>query len=177
MASSALHTIDTEVELTDNIQLVSTTDLKGDITYANPAFCQVAGYRLEEMIGQHHNLVRHPDMPKAAFADLWAHLQAGKPWRGLVKNRCKDGRYYWVDAYVTPIYEGGQISGYQSVRCRPAPEHKARADKMYKVLRARESGSAIRFGQNLLTPTMFSIPLLLVCAAMALWLLPPSRPC
>ncbi len=175
MASSALHTIDTEVELTDNIQLVSTTDLKGDITYANPAFCQVAGYRLEEMIGQHHNLVRHPDMPKAAFADLWAHLQAGKPWRGLVKNRCKDGRYYWVDAYVTPIYEGGKISGYQSVRCRPAPEHKARADKMYKVLRARESGSAIRFGQNLLTPTMFSIPLLLVCAAMALWLLPPTQ--
>ncbi|BBT94865.1 hypothetical protein WP8W19C03_15590 [Aeromonas veronii] len=107
MVTSSLHTTDTEVEFADDIQLVSTTDLKGDITYANPAFCQVAGYRLEEMLGQHHNLVRHPDMPKAAFADLWAHLQAGKPWRGMVKNRCKDGRYYWVDAYVTPIYEDG----------------------------------------------------------------------
>ena len=111
MVTSSLHTTDTEVEFADDIQLVSTTDLKGDITYANPAFCQVAGYRLEEMLGQHHNLVRHPDMPKAAFADLWAHLQAGKPWRGMVKNRCKDGRYYWVDAYVTPIYEDGKMVG------------------------------------------------------------------
>ncbi|MFM5007595.1 methyl-accepting chemotaxis protein [Aeromonas veronii] len=173
MVTSSLHTTDTEVEFADDIQLVSTTDLKGDITYANPAFCQVAGYRLEEMLGQHHNLVRHPDMPKAAFADLWAHLQAGKPWRGMVKNRCKDGRYYWVDAYVTPIYEDGKMVGYQSVRCRPAAEHKARASQMYKTLKARETGSAIHMGLRQLTPAMMTIPLLLVSVISALWLLSP----
>ncbi|WP_429239892.1 methyl-accepting chemotaxis protein [Aeromonas veronii] len=175
MVTRSLHTTDTEVEFADNIQLVSTTDLKGDITYANPAFCQVAGYRLEEMLGQHHNLVRHPDMPKAAFADLWAHLQAGKPWRGMVKNRCKDGRYYWVDAYVTPIYEDGKMVGYQSVRCRPAAEHKARASKMYKTLKARETGSAIHMGLRQLTPAMMTIPLLLVSVISALWLLSPLQ--
>ncbi|MGE6105874.1 methyl-accepting chemotaxis protein [Aeromonas veronii] len=175
MVTSSLHTTDTEVEFADDIQLVSTTDLKGDITYANPAFCQVAGYRLEEMLGQHHNLVRHPDMPKAAFADLWAHLQAGKPWRGMVKNRCKDGRYYWVDAYVTPIYEDGKMVGYQSVRCRPAAEHKARASQMYKTLKARETGSAIHMGLRQLTPAMITIPLLLVSVISALWLLSPLQ--
>ncbi|QMS78094.1 methyl-accepting chemotaxis protein [Aeromonas veronii] len=175
MVTSSLHTTNTEVEFADDIQLVSTTDLKGDITYANPAFCQVAGYRLEEMLGQHHNLVRHPDMPKAAFADLWAHLQAGKPWRGMVKNRCKDGRYYWVDAYVTPIYEDGKMVGYQSVRCRPAAEHKARASKMYKTLKARETGSAIHMGLRQLTPAMMTIPLLLVSVISALWLLSPLQ--
>lgn len=175
MVTSSLHTTDTEVEFADDIQLVSTTDLKGDITYANPAFCQVAGYRLEEMLGQHHNLVRHPDMPKAAFADLWAHLQAGKPWRGMVKNRCKDGRYYWVDAYVTPIYEDGKMVGYQSVRCRPAAEHKARASKMYKTLKARETGSAIHMGLRQLTPAMMTTPLLLVSVISAVWLLSPLQ--
>ncbi|MFQ1941129.1 methyl-accepting chemotaxis protein [Aeromonas veronii] len=175
MVTSSLHTTDTEVEFADDIQLVSTTDLKGDITYANPAFCQVAGYRLEEMLGQHHNLVRHPDMPKAAFADLWAHLQAGKPWRGMVKNRCKDGRYYWVDAYVTPIYEDGKMVGYQSVRCRPAAEHKARASQMYKTLKARETGFAIHMGLRQLTPAMMTIPLLLVSVISALWLLSPLQ--
>ncbi|MFQ1894678.1 methyl-accepting chemotaxis protein [Aeromonas veronii] len=175
MVTSSLHTTDTEVEFADDIQLVSTTDLKGDITYANPAFCQVAGYRLEEMLGQHHNLVRHPDMPKAAFADLWAHLQAGKPWRGMVKNRCKDGRYYWVDAYVTPIYEDGKMVGYQSVRCRPAAEHKARASKMYKTLKARETGSAIHMGLRQLTSAMMTIPLLLVSVISAVWLLSPLQ--
>ncbi|MFQ1608503.1 methyl-accepting chemotaxis protein [Aeromonas veronii] len=175
MVTSSLHTTDTEVEFADDIQLVSTTDLKGDITYANPAFCQVAGYRLEEMLGQHHNLVRHPDMPKAAFADLWAHLQAGKPWRGMVKNRCKDGRYYWVDAYVTPIYEDGKMVGYQSVRCRPAAEHKARASQMYKTLKARETGSAIHMSLRQLTPAMMTIPLLLVSVISALWLLSPLQ--
>ncbi|MCT8861560.1 PAS domain-containing protein [Shewanella xiamenensis] len=79
-------TKDSEVKFSEDLQLVSTTDLNGVITYANPGFCQVAGYQLDEMIGQHHNLVRHPDMPKAAFADLWKHLKQGKPWRGMVKN-------------------------------------------------------------------------------------------
>ena len=125
MNRTQIHLVDEEVDFPSNEQLVSTTDLQGVITYANDHFCRVAGYSRAEMIGQHHNMVRHPDMPKAAFADLWGKLKQGKPWRGMVKNRCKDGRYYWVDAYVTPIFEQGRISGYQSVRNRAEPGMKA----------------------------------------------------
>ena len=95
------HLVDQEVDFAADEQLVSTTDLRGVITYANDNFCRVAGYSRAELVGQHHNMVRHPDMPKAAFADLWGKLKQGQPWRGMVKNRCQDGRYYWVDAYVT----------------------------------------------------------------------------
>ncbi|ABO91102.1 aerotaxis receptor Aer [Aeromonas salmonicida subsp. salmonicida] len=142
MARRDVHTLDSEVEFPADEQLVSTTDLRGVITYANPAFCRIAGYPVEELVGHNHNLVRHPDMPKAAFADLWARLKEGKPWRGMVKNRCKDGRYYWVDAYVTPIYEGGRISGYQSVRCKPEPQLKRVASQTYQALLKAERGSA-----------------------------------
>lgn len=86
-------------------ELVSTTNLKGVITYCNDAFCHVAEYTHEELVGQNHNIVRHSDMPKAAFGDMWARLKEGKAWRGMVKNSTKSGGYYWVDAYVTPIYE------------------------------------------------------------------------
>ncbi|WP_221076173.1 methyl-accepting chemotaxis protein [Agarivorans aestuarii] len=127
-------TINQEVTFEKSIQLVSTTDLQGDITYANDDFCEVAGYSHEELLGQHHNIVRHPDMPKAAFADLWKKLKEGEAWRGMVKNRCKDGRYYWVDAYVTPLYEEGLHIGYQSVRVSPKPEHKQRAEMIYHKL-------------------------------------------
>ncbi|ALP41097.1 methyl-accepting chemotaxis protein [Aeromonas schubertii] len=130
--------VDQEVDFADDEQLVSTTDLRGIITYANDHFCRVAGYTREELIGKPHNMVRHPDMPKAAFGDLWHHLKAGEPWRGLVKNRCKDGRYYWVDAYVTPIYENGTICGFQSVRCRTTPESKAIATRLYGDLKRQE---------------------------------------
>ncbi len=102
--------IDEEVKFSE--ELVSTTDLRGVITYANDAFCRVAGYSYDELVGKNHNLVRHPDMPKAAFHDLWQHLKLGNSWRGAVKNRCKDGRYYWVDAFVTPIFS--QILGLRS---------------------------------------------------------------
>lgn len=88
-------------------QLVSTTDLDGRITYANNEFCEVSGYTLDELVGQHHNIVRHPNMPKAAFGDLWDKLKRGDSWRGMVKNLCKNGDFYWVDAYVTPLYENG----------------------------------------------------------------------
>jgi aerotaxis receptor len=99
------HVVDQEVQYDAGQELVSTTDTRGVITYANPAFCLVAGYTEDELVGKNHNLVRHPDMPSAAFADLWVHLKQGQSWRGMVKNRCKDGRYYWVDAFVTPIYQ------------------------------------------------------------------------
>ena len=140
MNRTQIHLVDEEVDFPSSEQLVSTTDLQGVITYANDHFCRVAGYSRAEMIGQHHNMVRHPDMPKAAFADLWGKLKQGKPWRGMVKNRCKDGRYYWVDAYVTPIFEQGRISGYQSVRNRAEPGMKAVAARTYGRLRAVERG-------------------------------------
>ncbi len=89
----------------DSDELVSTTDLKGVITYCNDAFCRIAEYSHDELLGQNHNIVRHGDMPKAAFGDMWARLKQGKAWRGIVKNSTKSGGYYWVDAYVTPIYE------------------------------------------------------------------------
>lgn len=128
--------IDEEVDFSENLQLVSTTDLRGVITYANPAFCQVAGYELDEIVGHSHNIVRHPDMPKAAFADMWVKLKAGRSWRGMVKNRCKDGRYYWVDAYVTPLYEQDQHVGYQSVRVHAPSVLKTRAIAAYRKLNA-----------------------------------------
>ena len=140
MARKHVQIQDSEVEFPADVQLVSTTDLRGVITYANPAFCRIAGYQVDELVGHNHNLVRHPDMPKAAFADLWDRLKEGNPWRGMVKNRCKDGRYYWVDAYVTPIYENGKISGYQSVRCKPEPQLKQVAAQAYQALLKAEQG-------------------------------------
>ncbi|MFG5409292.1 methyl-accepting chemotaxis protein, partial [Piscinibacter sakaiensis] len=113
--------------------LVSTTDTHGRITYANAAFIAVSGYAREELIGQPHNLIRHPDMPPEAFRDLWATIAAGRPWLGLVKNRRKDGRHYWVLANVTPLVEQGRVTGYLSVRVEPgraAVEAAAQADRM-----------------------------------------------
>lgn len=143
--SSTTALLNEEVIYDESEQLVSTTDLKGDITYANPAFCRIAGYSLEEMQGQHHNLVRHPDMPKAAFKELWEHIKQGKSWRGAVKNKCKDGRYYWVDAYVTPILKEGQLVGYQSVRSRLAPQYRTRAEQLYSALLSEERNSVSIF--------------------------------
>lgn len=123
-----------EVTFSKTEQLVSTTDTQGVITYANEVFCKIAGYELDELVGQHHNIVRHPDMPKAAFGDLWAKLKRGDSWRGMVKNRCKNGDYYWVDAYVTPLYDGDNIVGYQSVRCCPEREQINAASALYQQI-------------------------------------------
>jgi PAS domain S-box-containing protein len=115
-------------------QLVSITDLKGKVTYANKEFCNISGFTLDELVGQHHNIVRHPSMPKAAFSDLWEKLKRGDSWRGMVKNRCKNGDYYWVDAYVTPLYENNKVTGYQSVRTKPSNEQKIKAQQLYDTL-------------------------------------------
>jgi PAS domain S-box-containing protein len=130
-------------------QLVSITDLNGKITYANDEFCAVAEYTIEELVGQNHNIVRHPSMPKAAFADLWSKLKQEKSWRGMVKNRCKNGDYYWVDAYVTPIYENDKITGYQSVRTCPTEEQKVKAEKLYDELNKNKSISEFQSNINL----------------------------
>lgn len=131
--------VDEEVKFPEEQELVSTTDLRGVVTYANDNFCRVAGFPVEELVGKNHNVVRHPDMPKAAFSDMWKHLQQGNSWRGAVKNRCKDGRYYWVDAFVTPIYEDGQVVGYQSVRRVLKPDYRKRAENLYRRINSNKS--------------------------------------
>ena len=115
--------------------LVSTTDLQSHISYCNPAFVEVSGYTREELLGQPHNLVRHPDMPAEAFRDLWATLQAGEPWTALVKNRRKNGDHYWVRANVTPVLEAGRVAGYMSVRTTPARDEVAQAEALYARMR------------------------------------------
>lgn len=120
-------------------KLVSTTDLKSYIRYANPEFVKISGYTEQELTGSPHNVVRHPDMPKDAFKSLWSTIQSGRAWMGMVKNRCKNGDYYWVDAYVTPIIENGQVTGYQSVRVRPDEKHVSNAEALYRKLRAGQS--------------------------------------
>ncbi len=108
-----------EYPFPEDAMLVSATDLSSIIRYCNPAFIEVSGFDREELIGQPHNIIRHPDMPAEAFADLWATLRGGRAWTALVKNRRKDGSYYWVRANVTPIVENGAAVGYLSVRTRP----------------------------------------------------------
>ncbi|MBB3329724.1 methyl-accepting chemotaxis protein/aerotaxis receptor [Halomonas campaniensis] len=124
-----------EYELKDDHFLISRTDLKGRITYANPAFVEVSGYAHEELIGSPHNLVRHPDMPPEAFANLWETLAEGQSWRGLVKNRRKNGDHYWVDASVTPIIEDGTLVGYASVRVKATREAIDQAEAAYARIR------------------------------------------
>lgn len=117
-------------------RLISTTDLNSKITYCNDAFVEISGFTREELIGQPHNLVRHPDMPPAVFGHMWDTIKQGKPWMGIVKNRSKNGDFYWVSAYVTPVYENGRISGYESVRSLPTEAQKRRAEALYARLRA-----------------------------------------
>ena len=108
-----------EYDYADGQFIVTKTDLKGRITYANPTFVEISGFTAEELIGASHNIVRHPDMPPVAFADLWKTIKAGKPWRGLVMNRRKNGDHYWVEANVNPLWENGQMVGYVSLRTKP----------------------------------------------------------
>jgi len=123
-----------EVELEEEASILSTTDLKGQITYFNDEFIKISGFDKDELLGQPHNIVRHPDMPPAAFDDLWKTINDGNSWMGLVKNRCKNGDYYWVDAYATPITKDGSTKEFQSVRSKPNKEAVSRAEKIYKQL-------------------------------------------
>ncbi|PKM15731.1 MAG: chemotaxis protein [Gammaproteobacteria bacterium HGW-Gammaproteobacteria-2] len=126
---------DTEHHLRDGDSVVSRTDIRGIITYVNTTFCEISGYSREELIGRPHNIMRHPDMPAAVFADLWATLKAGKAWKGLIKNRCKDGGFYWVEANANPIIADDEVVGYMSLRTRPTAEQVRRAQRAYSDLR------------------------------------------
>ena len=119
--------------------LISSTDLKGVITDCNDAFVRISGFTRQELIGKSHNIVRHPDMPVEAFKDLWDTLKLGRPWNKLVKNRCKNGDYYWVKANVTPVFSNGEIVEYMSVRTRPSQDEIDASTKLYAQLKKKEA--------------------------------------
>ena len=123
MASTDRFVLNEEVKFNTDEELVSVTDTQGVVQYANDIFCRVAGYEEVELVGQPHNIVRHPDMPKQSFTDMWSKLKSKQSWRGAVKNRCKDGRCYWLDVFVTPKFDDGELTGYQSVRTVLKPEY------------------------------------------------------
>ncbi len=134
-----------EYQYPDHFCILSTTDPKGRITYVNEDFVTASGFTEEELIGQPHNMVRHPDMPPEAFADMWRTIQSGRPWMGLVKNRRKDGDHYWVRAFVSPIFdEQGRIQEFQSVRLKPSRAEVDWAERLYARLRAGKPPLAMR---------------------------------
>ena len=124
-----------EVKLSIDTMIVSETDAKGNIIFANSDFCDIAGYTIEELIGKPHNIVRHKDMPKAAFEDLWKTIQSGNIWNGIVKNKTKNGGYYWVNATAYPSKnEKGELR-YISVRIKPTDKEIEDAINLYKTLK------------------------------------------
>ncbi|NTZ82000.1 PAS domain-containing protein [Burkholderia metallica] len=141
-----------EFEFADDATLMSTTDADSYITYANAAFIQVSGFSPEEIEGQPHNVVRHPDMPKEAFADMWATLKGGEPWTALVKNRRKNGDHYWVRANAIPVMRNGQPKGYMSVRTKATRDEIAAAEALYRDFREGKAGSR-RFHKGLIVRT------------------------
>ena len=131
-----LPVIDQEYDYPASNMLVSMTDTRGYITHGNAAFFETSGYTADELIGQNHNIIRHPDMPPEGFRDLWRTIGRGRPWTGLVKNRRKDGSYYWVRANVTPIMENGKPVAYLSVRTKPGREEVQAVSALYERLNA-----------------------------------------
>ncbi|HEX5389461.1 MAG TPA: methyl-accepting chemotaxis protein [Burkholderiaceae bacterium] len=135
-----------EFPLGEDDTLLSTTDLKGRITYANDSFIHCSGFGCDELYGKAHNLVRHPDMPEGAFADMWRTLQQGHPWTALVKNRRKDGDHYWVRANASPIRRDGEVVGYLSVRTRPEPGEIQSHETLYQRLRQGDTRLGLQRG-------------------------------
>ena len=125
----------------NDTEIISTTNLKGLLTTANDDFIRMSGFTWEELDGKNHNIIRHPDMPPEAYANLWETLKAGKPWMGIVKNRHKCGDHYWVDAFASAQYEDGKVIGYQSVRVKPNQEWVDRAEALYARIMSKKSDS------------------------------------
>lgn len=124
-----------EYMLADDETIVSKTDLQGNITYVNDDFMRVSGFSESELIGAPQNIVRHPDMPVEAFADFWATVKSGKAWTGLVKNRCKNGDHYWVEATAAPLIQNGQTVGYTSIRVKPSRDKVNAAEAAYRAIK------------------------------------------
>lgn len=133
-----------EVKMRKGGRLITTTDLKGIITYCNEEFVEISGFARDELVGQAHNIIRHPDMPSPVFQGMWEYLKAGKAWMGVVKNRAQNGDHYWVSAYVTPIRENGQMVGYESVRVEPTRAQIARAERLYGKISSDQMSSSFR---------------------------------
>ncbi|MFN5047745.1 methyl-accepting chemotaxis protein [Roseateles sp.] len=141
------HVTQREYPLPDNCTLMSTTDTRSHVSYANDAFVAASGFSREELRGQPHNLVRHPDMPAEAFADMWATIKGGEPWTALVKNRRKDGDHYWVRANAVPVVREGRHTGYLSVRTKPSREEVDAAEALYREMReGRATGIRLHKG-------------------------------
>ena len=130
-----------ETKVPDNQLIVSRTDLTGVITYANETFAEISGYSVDELVGQHHNIVRHPDMPRSAFKDLWATIRRGEMWKGYVKNLRKDGGYYWVFAEVSGVYKDGELIEYKSMRVPIDEETTVEIQNKYDKMRESEENN------------------------------------
>ena len=128
-----------DMGMDNGCEIISTTNLKGAITSANEDFIRMSGYTWEELENKNHNIIRHPDVPPEAYAMLWEALKAGKPWIGMVKNRNKNGDHYWVDAYASPLFEDGEVVGYQSVRVKPEKIWVDRAEALYAQIMSKKS--------------------------------------
>ncbi len=129
-----------EISLAPSQKLISATDVRGVITYCNDAFVEISGFERADLIGAPQNIVRHPDVPPAVFAHMWGALKQGLPWMGIVKNRSKNGDHYWVNAYVTPIFEGSKVVGYESVRVKPTADEIRRAQALYQRISQGKPG-------------------------------------
>jgi aerotaxis receptor len=136
-----LPVIQQEYSLEPGAAIISRTDLKGRIVSCNDEFVLASGFERAELIGQPHNIVRHPDMPEEAFRDLWQTIVSRRPWSGIVKNRRKNGGYYWVKATVTPLSDG---SGYMSVRVQASREEIAAAESLYARMQGRPASAWTR---------------------------------
>ena len=132
-----------ETEVPQDELIISRTDLSGKITYANETFCDISGYHEDELLGKAHSIVRHPDMPSAAFEDLWSTIKAGKQWIGIVKNLRKDRGFYWVEAIVSGVYKKGELVEYKSLRTPISYETKLKYQRLYDKMRA-ENNERIR---------------------------------
>jgi aerotaxis receptor len=135
-----------ERTLSANQKLISTTDLKGNITYCNDAFVAISGFEHKELIGSPQNLIRHPDTPAAVFGHMWGDLSAGRSWMGIVKNRCKNGDHYWVNAFITPIWENNKAVGYESVRVKTTASQVQRAETLYRRLNSGKTATGTAWG-------------------------------
>ncbi len=130
--------IDEQYTFSDGV-VISETDLKGIITFSNRKFCEITGYKKNELKGQNHNILRHPDMPKAIFKGLWDTIQKGENWTGTVKNLRKDGRYYWVDSHISPVLQGDKIVGYIAARKQASPMEIEETEEAYEKLLQEEN--------------------------------------
>ena len=129
-----------ETEVPENKLIISRTDLRGIITYANETFAEISGYSPEELVGKPHNIIRHPDMPKSVFKDLWNSLKQGKTWKGYIKNLRKDKGYYWVYAEMSGVYKNGKLVEYKSMRVPVSREKKMEMQNLYDKMREKEGG-------------------------------------